>query len=120
MVLMSWAGTLSISVSDTCFITCPQSKIKVIINYLEDGWLGRAQNRVEGIMFKYDPDNDVKGQKVKDVADKDVLARIEGSWMDKIHYTLGNGPFASSEVTCPLPTLVLPLVLTRAGKASSY
>jgi hypothetical protein len=89
-------GTLSVSVADSCFVTCPQSRLKVIINYLEDSWLGRAQNRVEGIVFKYDPDNDIKGQKIKDIAGKDIVARIEGAWTDKIYYTLGSGLFASA------------------------
>jgi hypothetical protein len=27
-----------------------------------------------------------------------VIARIEGSWTDKIYYTLGSAPFATAEV----------------------
>jgi hypothetical protein len=73
--------------------------VKCIINYLEDGWLGRVQNRVEGIIFKYDPDNDVKDQKLKDVPGKDILARVEGAWTDKIYYTLGSQSVASSDVS---------------------
>ncbi|KAI4125842.1 MAG: hypothetical protein LQ338_004047 [Usnochroma carphineum] len=80
-------GSLSITVADTCYITCPKSRIKVILHYLEEGWLGKAQNRVVGVVFSYDPDNDNK-TKIKDVPEKDVLARIEGCWQDKIHYTL--------------------------------
>ncbi|KAL9603666.1 MAG: hypothetical protein Q9219_000985 [cf. Caloplaca sp. 3 TL-2023] len=80
-------GSLSITVADTCYITCPKSKIKVILQYLEEGWLGKAQNRVLGVIFNYDPDNDNK-VKIKDVLEKDVLARIEGCWQDKVHYTL--------------------------------
>jgi hypothetical protein len=37
---------------------------------------------------------------MKDVPDKDVLARIEGNWQDKIYYTLGNKPFAKVSVSC--------------------
>jgi hypothetical protein len=96
---MSFPGTLSISVSESCYVTCPQSKMKCIINYLEDGWLGGARNRVQGIIFKYDPENDVKDQKIKDIAEKDVLARIEGIWTDKIYYTLGSEPVANSLVS---------------------
>ncbi|KAL8717283.1 MAG: hypothetical protein Q9225_005455 [Loekoesia sp. 1 TL-2023] len=80
-------GSLSITVADTCYITCPKSRIKVILHYLEEGWLGKAQNRVLGVVFNYDPDNDNK-TKIKDVPDMDVLARIEGCWQDKIQYTL--------------------------------
>ncbi|KAL8975626.1 MAG: hypothetical protein Q9197_000176 [Variospora fuerteventurae] len=80
-------GSLSITVADTCYITCPKSRIKVILHYLEEGWLGKAQNRVHGVVFSYDPDND-NTTKIKDVPDKDVLARLEGCWQDKVHYTV--------------------------------
>lgn len=80
-------GTLSISVADSCYVTCPKTRIKVILQYLEEGWVGRAQNRVEGVIFRYDPDNDNK-TKVKDVPQADVLARIGGCWREQIYYTL--------------------------------
>ncbi|KAF2760772.1 hypothetical protein EJ05DRAFT_461345 [Pseudovirgaria hyperparasitica] len=89
-------GSLSISVADTCTITCAKTKIKTILTYLEEGWLGKAQNKVEGVVFKYDPEND-NCTKVKDVPDKDVLARIEGCWQDKVYYSLGSQPFAKSK-----------------------
>ncbi|KAF2793361.1 oxysterol-binding protein-like protein [Melanomma pulvis-pyrius CBS 109.77] len=85
-------GSLSVSVADSCYVTCSKTKIKVILQYLEEGWLGRTQNKVEGVIFTYDPDNDTK-TKIKEVPDKDVLARIEGCWQDKIYYTLGSQPF---------------------------
>ncbi|KAL9045115.1 MAG: hypothetical protein Q9214_001803 [Letrouitia sp. 1 TL-2023] len=80
-------GSLSISVADTCFVTCPKSKIKVILQYLEEGWLGKAQNRVNGVIFQYDPENDNK-VRIKDVPEKDILAKLEGCWQDEIYYTL--------------------------------
>ncbi|KAI8939585.1 hypothetical protein NX059_003349 [Plenodomus lindquistii] len=86
-------GTLNVSVADTCYITCPRTGLKVILEYQEEGWLGRSQNKVVGAIFKYDPKND-NTTKLKDVSDKDVLARIEGSWQDKVYYTLGNKPFS--------------------------
>ncbi|KAL8960670.1 MAG: hypothetical protein Q9193_002667 [Seirophora villosa] len=80
-------GSLSITVADICYITCPKSKTKVILHYLEEGWLGKAQNRVHGVVFRYDPDND-NTTKIKDIPEKDVLARLEGCWQDKVYYTL--------------------------------
>ena len=79
-------GSLSVTVADTCFITCPKTKIKVILHYQEESWLGRAQNRVVGVIYKYDPDDD-SITRVKDVPEEDVLARIEGSWQDQIQFT---------------------------------
>ncbi|RYO85789.1 hypothetical protein DL764_009110 [Monosporascus ibericus] len=81
-------GALAVSVADVAYITCPKTRIKVILNYLEDGWLGRAQNRMEGVIFKYDPENDDK-TRIKDVPDSDVLARLSGNWKDRIVFTLG-------------------------------
>ncbi|EMR65926.1 hypothetical protein MGN70_008755 [Eutypa lata] len=87
-------GALAVSVADVAYITCPKTKIKAILNYLEDGWLGRAQNKMEGIIFKYDPDKDDK-TRIKDVPDADVLARLSGNWKDKIVFTLGPKPVDS-------------------------
>ncbi|KAL4882328.1 hypothetical protein BJY04DRAFT_227045 [Aspergillus karnatakaensis] len=80
-------GALSISVADTCFIVCPKTRIKVILQYLEEGWISRAQNKVEGIIFRYDPDQDTI-TRTKDVPEGDVLARISGSWHNQLYYTL--------------------------------
>lgn len=88
-------GSLSVTVADSCFITCAKTRIKVILQYLEEGWLGKTQNKVEGIIFAYDPENDTK-TKIKDVPEKDVLGRIEGCWTEKVYYTLGSQPFAKS------------------------
>jgi hypothetical protein len=94
---LNFIGSLSVSVADSCFVTCSKTKIKVILEYLEEGWLGRTQNKVQGVIFTYDPDNDTL-MKIRDVPEKDVLARIEGCWQDKVYYTLGNGPFAKASV----------------------
>lgn len=79
-------GALSISVSDTCYLVCPKTGIKVILQYLEEGWLGRAQNKVEGMIFRYDPDRDTT-KRIKDVPESEVFGRINGSWHGKIYYT---------------------------------
>ncbi|KAH7110082.1 oxysterol-binding protein-like protein [Dendryphion nanum] len=110
-------GSLSVSVADSCYVTCTKTKTKVILEYLEEGWLGRTQNKVQGVIFKYDPENDTK-TKIKDVSDKDVLARIEGCWQDKVYYTLGNQPFNKTSEKLllidlnplfPIPKIVPPM-----------
>ncbi|KAK8055028.1 hypothetical protein PG993_000255 [Apiospora rasikravindrae] len=87
-------GSLSVSVGEAAFVTCPKTKIKVILQYVEDGWLGRAQNKVEGVIFRYDPDKDDK-TRIKDVPDKDVLVRLAGNWKEKIVFTHGPKPVDS-------------------------
>ena len=80
-------GSLSVTVVETCTVTCPKTRIKVILHYLEEGWLGKTQNRVHGVVYKYDPANDNR-TRIKDVPETDILARLDGCWHDKIYYTL--------------------------------
>ncbi|KAM0475831.1 hypothetical protein ACHAPE_000160 [Trichoderma viride] len=84
-------GSLSVSVSEMAYITCPDTKIKVILHYVEEGWLGRTTNKIDGVVFKYDPENDTK-TRVQDVPDEDVLARLSGPWREKVAFTLGPRP----------------------------
>lgn len=98
-------GQLSINVSDTCFITCPQTRLRAILYYMEESWLGKSQNRMQGVVYRYDPTND-KITRIKDAPEKDVVARLEGAWTDKIFYTL-QGEKVSGP---PLPS---PLLLLR-------
>jgi hypothetical protein len=81
-------GALSVSVSEFAYITCPKTKIKVILHYVEEGWLGRTTNKIDGVVFKYDPENDDKSR-VQDVPEEDVLARLSGPWKEKVVFTLG-------------------------------
>ncbi|KAK5995617.1 Oxysterol-binding protein-like protein 1 [Cladobotryum mycophilum] len=84
-------GSLSVSVSEMAYITCPQTKIKVILHYVEEGWLGRTTNKIDGVIFKYDPENDTK-TRVQDVPEEDILARLYGPWREKVAFTLGSKP----------------------------
>lgn len=87
-------GSLSVSVSEMAYITCPKTKIKVILHYVEEGWLSRTTNKIDGVIFKYDPENDDK-TRVQDVPDEDVLARLHGPWKEKVMFSLGPKPFVS-------------------------
>lgn len=81
-------GSLSVTVGDKCFVTCTKTKIKTILHYVEEGWLGKTQNKVDGVIFKYDPEND-DIVNIRDVPEKDVLARVTGNWKDKLYFTMG-------------------------------
>jgi len=89
-------GSLSVSVSEMAYITCPQTKIKVILHYVDQGWLGRSTNNIDGVIFKYDPENDNK-LRVQDVPEEDVLARLSGPWREKVMFSLGPKPFVPAE-----------------------
>ncbi|MCJ1470988.1 hypothetical protein MMC07_009636 [Pseudocyphellaria aurata] len=79
-------GSLSVTVADTCFVTCPKTRTKVILQYLEESWLGKTQNKVIGVIYTYDPQTDNR-TRIKDVPESDVLARVEGCWTDQVLYT---------------------------------
>ena len=89
-------GSLSISVADTCFITCPKTRLKAILHYLDEGWIGKSQNIVQGVIYRYDPDKD-KITKLKDVPEKSIVTRIEGCWKEQIYYTIPSTPAVSKE-----------------------
>lgn len=86
-------GNLYVTVSDTCFIVCAKTGIKVILHYLEEGYFGKTQNKVEGVVYKCaDPSSD-KTSRIKDVHDKDILGRIDGCWTDKVYFSHGSTDF---------------------------
>ncbi|KAL2016894.1 hypothetical protein VTK56DRAFT_2894 [Thermocarpiscus australiensis] len=87
-------GALHITVGDMAYITCPETKLKAILRYYDDGWLGRTTNKVEGIIFRYDPENDDK-RRINDVPEEDILVRLGGAWREKIVFTLGPKPLNS-------------------------
>lgn len=96
-------GSLAVTVADTCFVTCPKTRTKTILHYLEEGWLGKTQNRVTGVVFRYDPDNDTR-TRIRDVPEKDVLVKLEGSWHDQIHYTPTGSKVMYPDKIVPFPT----------------
>ncbi|KAH6623505.1 hypothetical protein F5144DRAFT_497413 [Chaetomium tenue] len=87
-------GALSVSVGDMAYVTCPETKLKAILRYYDDGWLGRTTNKVEGIIFRYDPEKDDKRQ-IQDVPEADILVRLGGPWKEKIVFTVGSKPLNS-------------------------
>lgn len=87
-------GALSITVADTCYVTCPKTGMKAILQYMEEGWIGRSQNKMEGVIFRYDANND-NVTKIKDVPEADVIARVTGSWHGKIYFTPAGSKEAS-------------------------
>jgi len=86
-------GSLNVTVADTCFITCKKTGLKTILHYLEEGWLGKVQNKVKGVVYRCDVDSD-NITKIADVPDDKVVGRLDGAWHDKIYFSMGSAPFA--------------------------
>ncbi|CAG8791952.1 24117_t:CDS:2, partial [Dentiscutata erythropus] len=79
-------ASLYITVGESCIVTCPKTKLKAILEYKDERWIGKPKFAIEGKIFKYDPTND-DIKKLKSVDDKDVVAEIYGSWRGKVHAT---------------------------------
>lgn len=83
-------GNLYISVSDIATISCPQTRLRCILHYVEDSYFGKAQNKVVGVVHRYDPSLPKEKQylKPKDVPSSDVLLTIEGDWKERLYYSI--------------------------------
>ena len=102
-------GTLNLYVEDICYVTCPKTKLKAVLQYLGDSWIGKAKHKVEGVIYQYIQEDDGI-QKIKDVPSKLVLAKIEGSWMSQLYYTVPGSNVSLFFIL--LGTLLVVLVLT--------
>lgn len=82
-----------------------------------DSWIGKAKYKVEGVVYQYTHEDDGI-QKIKDVPSKLVRAKIEGSWMSQLYYTVPGSsekhllidldPLFPEPKTCPPPNAMLP------------
>lgn len=70
--------------------------MKAILHYLDEGWLGKTLNKVHGLVYRYDPDND-NITRLKDVPKKDILAEVEGCWQEQIYYSIPNTSAVNEE-----------------------
>jgi len=104
-------GALSVTVGEQAYISCSKTKLKVILRYYDEGWT-RSINKVEGVIFRYDPDKDDKWN-IKDVPDEDVLVRLGGPWKERIVFTLGPKPVVRSTPLAPLPSPFPPVITKR-------
>ncbi|KAH8151592.1 uncharacterized protein LAJ45_04214 [Morchella importuna] len=110
-------GSLNLYVEDVCYVTCPKTKLKVILQYLGDSWLGKAKHRVEGVVYEYNGEEDGI-TRLKDVPSKAIRAKIEGSWMNQLYYILPGStekillidldPLLPANKICPPLEVMLP------------
>lgn len=108
-------GSPSVTVADTCYITCPQTRMKVILHYLEEGWLSKTQNKVVGVIYKYDPESD-RSTRIKDVPQPDVLATLEGSWHRQVYFTVAGSTVWSKPLPRKGSVLIESLGSTATGR----
>ncbi|CAG8735874.1 45444_t:CDS:2 [Gigaspora margarita] len=97
-------ASLYITVGECCIVTCPKTKLKAILEYKDERWIGKPKFAIEGKIFRYDPNND-DIKKLKSVDDKDVVAEINGTWRgQKTNLIVDLSELA------PVPKIVKPIV----------
>ncbi|KAI8620345.1 hypothetical protein BC830DRAFT_554565 [Chytriomyces sp. MP71] len=84
------SGHPYITVTDSTYITCPESKLKLILSYKEEPFFGSPKFQMEGKIFRYDPvaDRSKPIRDLKKVPDADVVATVWGQWNGKIYARL--------------------------------
>ncbi|CAD6914181.1 unnamed protein product [Tilletia controversa] len=99
-------GSLWLSVADQSYITCrggsrPGLRMRAIIEYKEESWVGKAKYALTGIIYEYDPaafESEGEGsimerhKKIADVAPENIKVHINGCWKGMITYKLTSAP----------------------------
>ncbi|OXG83936.1 hypothetical protein C348_02476 [Cryptococcus neoformans Gb118] len=87
----SYYGTIS----DVVQITCrggakTTTKLKALLDYKEESWLGKPKFLVDGIIYRYTVGNEEEEgwTKAKQVPADKVVGYLEGCWMKQIRYKL--------------------------------
>lgn len=87
-----WLTKPYITVSETCVVVCPNTKLKCVILYKEEPFFTSAKFEIEGKIFRYSPTKDAtlserelrESEKLNKIPDQDVVATISGAWNGKI------------------------------------
>ncbi|VDB87927.1 unnamed protein product [Peniophora sp. CBMAI 1063] len=99
-------GNLWVSMCESTVVKCSggagATQLRAVLEYKEEGWLGKAQYAVEGVVFTYSEDEDAtvsEWTKVKHVPRERVIAELEGSWRGVLRWRRVNSPAASNSST---------------------
>ncbi|KAI0777210.1 hypothetical protein BD413DRAFT_172325 [Trametes elegans] len=104
-------GSFYVTVGDSTIVTCSGGgdgpKLRAIIEYKEQSWLGKAQFQCEGVIHTYDPAESVHEEwtRVKHVPQERVLAVFDGSWRSRIRWKRVDAPDSEYATLLDLSTL---------------
>ncbi|GBE87394.1 hypothetical protein BKA93DRAFT_743711 [Sparassis latifolia] len=85
-------GSFYVTMGEATIITCSGGaegkKLRAIIEYKEESWLGRAHFLVEGVVHEYSPGETqhLEWTRVKHVPQSCVVATFDGSWKHLIRW----------------------------------
>ncbi|PCH44808.1 hypothetical protein WOLCODRAFT_105705 [Wolfiporia cocos MD-104 SS10] len=104
-------GSFYITMGEATIIECSggegDEKLRAIIEYKEESWLGRAHFLVEGVIHTYTP-GETRHQewtRVKHVPRDRVLATVDGSWKHRIRWKRANASSSDYATLIDLSTL---------------
>ncbi|TFK49294.1 hypothetical protein OE88DRAFT_1809617 [Heliocybe sulcata] len=95
-------GNFYVTVGDSTIITCTGGKgkerLRTVLEYKEESWLGKPHYLLEGVIHTYtEGESEVEGwTKVKQVPQSRVLAVIEGSWRGVVRWRRGSSASSSA------------------------
>ncbi|KZT70421.1 hypothetical protein DAEQUDRAFT_725323 [Daedalea quercina L-15889] len=104
-------GSFYITMSEATIIECSggrdEEKLRAVIEYKEESWLGRAHFLIEGVIHKYRPGSTehVEWTRVKHVPRERVLATVDGSWKHRIRWKRVNEGSSEYATLIDLSTL---------------
>lgn len=84
----SYYGTMSDVVSVTVRGGGPGPKLRTLIEYKEESWLGKPRFALEGVIYRSTEEEGDEYRKIKSVPSDKVVAHLEGNWMRQIRYRM--------------------------------
>ena len=63
-----------------------ENKLRMIIEYKEESWIGKPRFLIEGVMYEVTTNESKEWNKVKQVPKDQILVTLEGSWRSEIRY----------------------------------
>ncbi len=107
-------GSFYVTVGDSTIITCSGGaedgqKLRAVIEYKEESWLGKAQFALEGVIHAYDPTESVHEEwtRVKHVPRDRVLAVFDGSWRGRVRWKRVDAPDSEYGTLLDISTLAV-------------
>ncbi|KAI0030241.1 hypothetical protein K488DRAFT_28820, partial [Vararia minispora EC-137] len=102
-------GNLWVSMCESTVVTqsggADGPRLRAVLEYKDESWLGRAQFALEGVVHTVEPDEEAKAAewtKVKHVPRDRVVAEIEGSWRGAVRWRrVGEIPAAGGGASRP-------------------
>ncbi|GFZ51684.1 Oxysterol-binding protein-like protein 1 [Saitozyma sp. JCM 24511] len=86
----AYYGTISDQISVTCRGGDGKVKLRTLLDYKDESWIGKPRFLFDGVIYKYEEGNieHEAWSKAKHVPADRVVAHLEGNWMKEVRYRL--------------------------------